>query len=514
MLISITADIGIIGYVDARVPKPAYINQHIALVRLNPEKASGRFISYFLASEESQRVFRSTTDTGAKAGMSLGSVQKILAAFPPTTDEQRAIAAALSDTDALLDGLDRLVAKKRAIKQAAMQQLLTGKTRLPGFSGKWEVRRIGDILSIKHGKSQKAVEASDGSYPILATGGKIGTASQFLYDKPSVLIGRKGTINQPQYMDRPFWSVDTLFYSEMKRENVAKFFYYGFCLIDWMQYNEASGVPSLNAKTIESIEFTCPEPEEQAAIAPLLSDMDAEITALETRRAKTRALKQAMMQELLTGRTRLLPPVAKPVANIVDFPVAKTKAKSHNWQINEAVVISVLVSRFGTEQYPMGRKRCTKLAYLMHRHVEHVAEGFRKKAAGPYNPDVKYRGPEGIAQKNGYIRQHRNGSFAGFVAAGNIGKADAYFMEWYGQEVLEWLEQFRYKKNDDLELLATVDMAAEELKQKGSFVALESVKALIAAHPEWKAKLSREIFSDSNILRAIRDVSALFTEQG
>lgn len=224
----------------------------------------------------------------------------------PPVCEQRAIATALSDMDALLDGLGRLIAKKRAVKQATMQQLLTGQTRLPGFSGEWKVKRLEDALAIKHGKSQKDVEANDGSYPILATGGQIGLASQPIYGKPSVLIGRKGTINQPQYMDKPFWSVDTLFYSEMKNGNIAKFFYYRFCLIDWMQYNEASGVPSLNARTIEGIECVFPDPVEQIAIVEVLSDIDAEITALETHRTKTHALKQAMMQELLTGRTRLV----------------------------------------------------------------------------------------------------------------------------------------------------------------------------------------------------------------
>lgn len=226
---------------------------------------------------------------------------------PPQT-EQRAIASALSDVDALLSGLDRLIAKKRDLKQAAMQQLLTGQTRLPGFEGEWEVKRLGDLLTICHGKSQHEVEVDDGAYPILATGGQIGTAKRPLYDKPSVLIGRKGTINQPQYMDTPFWTVDTLFYSAMKEDNSARFLYYRFCLIDWMQYNEASGVPSLNARTIESIEVHCPGPLEQEVIAKVLSDMDAELAALEARREKTRLLKQGMMQELLTGKTRLITP--------------------------------------------------------------------------------------------------------------------------------------------------------------------------------------------------------------
>jgi type I restriction enzyme, S subunit len=227
-------------------------------------------------------------------------------ALPPTKDEQVAIAGALSDADALIESLDQLIAKKSQIKQGAMQELLTCKKRLPGFSGEWEVRRIGDVLSIVHGKSQKAVIDPNGPYPILATGGQIGTANRFLYDKPSVLIGRKGTIDQPQFMDEPFWTVDTLFHSVIREPNNAKFLFYRACLINWRQYNEASGVPSLNASTIEQIEIRVPTSLEQAAIARVLSDMDAEIAALEEKLAKARQIKQGMMQELLTGGIRLI----------------------------------------------------------------------------------------------------------------------------------------------------------------------------------------------------------------
>ena len=224
----------------------------------------------------------------------------------PSVAEQQAIAEALSDADALIESLDQLIAKKRQIKQGAMQELLTGKRRLPGFRGEWDAKRLGTLLTIRHGKSQKGVESIDGAYPILATGGQIGKTNQFLCDKPSVLIGRKGTIDQPQYMDTPFWTVDTLFYSEIHSKNNAKFLFYRFCLIDWMQYNEASGVPSLNARTIEDVEILCPELVEQTAIATILSDMDTELAALESRLAKARQIKQGMMQELLTGRIRLL----------------------------------------------------------------------------------------------------------------------------------------------------------------------------------------------------------------
>lgn len=286
-------------------PEPCAIQNALLRFRANAD-TSATFASYLFRHCQQTGVFaRIALQTTSVAHLGGSRFERLRLAWP-TGEEQRAIAAALSDVDALLAGLDRLIAKKRDLKQAAMQQLLTGQTRLPGFHGEWEAKRLGDMLTIRHGRNQREVEDPNGSFPILATGGPIGTASQALYDKPSVLIGRKGTINQPRYMDTPFWTVDTLFYSEMRGDNNARFLYYRFCLIDWMQYNEASGVPSLNARTIENVEVAAPSPAEQTAIATVLSDMDAELAALEARRDKTRMLKQGMMQELLTGRTRLV----------------------------------------------------------------------------------------------------------------------------------------------------------------------------------------------------------------
>ncbi len=277
----------------------------VALLRFDEKSHSAAYFLQQFLSNTGQRRMKDAMSGNAITRLTLEKIRKLRLPVAPLS-EQRAIAQALSDVDALIAALDRLIAKKRDIKQATMQLLLTGKTRLPGFSGKWKVKQLSEVLTICHGKNQQEVTAVDGPYPILASGGQIGTASRPLYDKPTVLIGRKGTIDRPQYMDSPFWTVDTLFYSAMKNGNLAKFFYYRFWLIDWMRFNEASGVPSLNARTIERIEFACPEPAEQAAIADILSDMDAELTALEARHDKTRALKQGMMQELLTGKTRLI----------------------------------------------------------------------------------------------------------------------------------------------------------------------------------------------------------------
>jgi type I restriction enzyme, S subunit len=276
------------------------VNQRICI--LSPRGVDGRLLFYLL----DRNAYYLAFDDGAKqTNLRRGEVLACPLGMPKSIEEQRAIAGVLGDVDALIGALDRLIAKKSDLKQAAMQQLLTGQTRLPGFGGKWETKTLGATLTIKHGRSQHQVESANGRYPILATGGEIGRAAQFIYDKPSVLIGRKGTIDRPQYMDTPFWTVDTLFYSIIQEPNDAKFLFYRFCAIDWKQYNEASGVPSLNARTIERIEIKFPGAQEQTAIASVLSDMDSELSALEERLHKTRLLKQGMMQELLTGRIRL-----------------------------------------------------------------------------------------------------------------------------------------------------------------------------------------------------------------
>ncbi len=164
----------------------------------------------------------------------------------------------------------------------------------------WEVKKLGEVLKIKHGKSQKEVEDRSGNIPILGTGGLMGFANTFLYDKPSVLIGRKGTIDKPQFMNTPFWTVDTLFYSEIFDGNNPKFLFYKFLMIDWYSYNEASGVPSLNAKTIEKISIAVPpNSEEQSIISKALSDADTLISGLEKLISKKRNIKKGAMQKLL-----------------------------------------------------------------------------------------------------------------------------------------------------------------------------------------------------------------------
>jgi type I restriction enzyme S subunit len=303
LIMSRNATVGEVAQVTKDHPQFA-MGQDVCLLQRRDKDLSPTYLQALLQSPIIAEQLASTQVGSTFKRANVEQLRSLKVAMPPSP-EQKAIADQLDCIDDHIYAISALITKKRRIKQAAMQELLTGKRRLPGFEGEWAVKRLGESLTICHGRQQHDVEALDGPYPILATGGQIGTADRPLYSKPSVLIGRKGTINKPQYMETPFWTVDTLFYSEMKSGSIAKFFYYLFCSIDWMQFNEASGVPSLNARTIENIEVSCPDLIEQTAIAAVLSEMDAELATLEARREKTRALKQAMMQELLTGRIRL-----------------------------------------------------------------------------------------------------------------------------------------------------------------------------------------------------------------
>lgn len=297
------ASIGRSAVADTRV-EGGNVNQHVCIIRTIENELYPSFLNYFLLSGSGQRQIESFQAGGNRQGLNFRQIRSFILPLPPI-QEQRAIATVLSDVDALLTKLDALIAKKRNLKQAAMQQLLTGQSRLPGFSGNWEIKQLGEVLKVHHGKSQHNIVSIDGAYPILATGGEIGRTNHYLYNKPSVLIGRKGTIDSPQYIETPFWTIDTLYYTEISSMASVKFIFYKLKTIKWRSYNEASGVPSLNTSTIENIQIELPSLAEQRSIATILSDMDAEIAALETRRDKIQLLKQGMMQELLTGRIRL-----------------------------------------------------------------------------------------------------------------------------------------------------------------------------------------------------------------
>ena len=261
----------------------------------------------------------------------------------PPLPEQRAIAEVLGDVDALLGSLEKLIAKKRDLKQAAMQQLLTGKKRLPGFSGEWEVKTLGQLFAFSGGYSASRDQLSAGGHCYLHYGDIHGATKTFVdvradyQNIPKLDIPLKRVASKSLLEDGDVVFVDASEDDEgtsrhvvvVNKENIP--FISGLHTIvaksktnelaheyrrhcfqtagirqQFLFYAVGTKVSGISKSNIPKLKLPVPKVPEQTAIAEVLSDMDAELAALEQRLDKTRELKQGMMQELLTGRTRLV----------------------------------------------------------------------------------------------------------------------------------------------------------------------------------------------------------------
>ncbi|MBA4374426.1 MAG: hypothetical protein C0402_16365 [Thermodesulfovibrio sp.] len=277
-------------------------------------------------------------ESSAQPGLSVSKLLELRLPLP-TFPEQRAIATALSDVDALLAKLDQLIAKKRDLKQAAMQQLLTGQTRLPGFSVEWEVKRLGEVGNCLRGVTYKG-DSDLSPYDTAHTkrllrsnnvqnSTVVTTDIQFVNSErvsekqllrecdilicmangSKALVGKAGFFSISDGYEYTFGAFMGCFRPSIINANTT-FVFFLFQTGRYRNYINnllaGSSINNLTPTSIESLEFSIPSLPEQTAIATVLSDMDAEIAALEARREKTRSLKQGMMQELLTGRIRLV----------------------------------------------------------------------------------------------------------------------------------------------------------------------------------------------------------------
>lgn len=318
ILITITGNsVGNVALVEQEFEE-AYISQHVGMVRLY-EPELGSYVCRYLSPHSPGNPQISGNQSGqSKPGLNLQNLRDFKIAIPSTDSEQHAIASALSDVDALLDGLDRLIAKKRDLKQAAMQQLLTGKTRLPGFSGEWEVETIEaiaeclDDVRVPLNEVQRAQMRGD--IPYCGANGVLDFVNDYVINDDVILMAEDGGYFE-EYETRPIayrmkgkcW-INNHAHILKANPNCDQGFLFNSLVHKNILPFLASGTRAkLNKSEMNKIEIRVPaHKEEQSAIATVLSDMDAELTALEARRDKTRELKQAMMQELLTGRIRLV----------------------------------------------------------------------------------------------------------------------------------------------------------------------------------------------------------------
>ena len=330
----LTVGDGRIGKVFHYINGKFDVHQRVYCISQFSDRLNGRYFFY----QFSSRFYRRSMSMTAKSSVDsvrLEMIAGMKVPIPPLA-EQHAIAAALSDVDALLGGLDQLIVKKRSLKQATMQQLLTGEIRLSGFDGEWEIKCVGEIGTTYGGlagKTKADFGVGRARYvtflnvlksvvidpyqcePVRVEPGE----HQNLIRKGDILFN--GTSETPDDLAMAAVSLkdeDNLFLNSFcfgfrihdPNKHLPLFLAYYFRGPPGRQIMRAlaQGATRYNMSKSQFMALTLSLPlhNEQKAIATVLSDMDAEITALETRRNKTHDLKQAMMQELLTGRTRLV----------------------------------------------------------------------------------------------------------------------------------------------------------------------------------------------------------------
>lgn len=314
--------IGKLLYVNS-IPKPgmATLNSHLLLFRPKNNKYFPKYLYYQLNSTYFKKHIENTKSGSTFFGISQESVGKFKVILPPLK-EQKAIAKALSDVDELIESLEQLIEKKKAIKKGVMQELLTGKKRLPGFDGEWVEKTLGDIGEVKMCKRIFNEETSiNGDIPFykIGTFGKKPDAyiseekyNEFRkkYSFPNVgeiLISAAGTIGRTVIYkgeDAYFQDSNIVWIENDQKLIKNNFLYY---ILKIIQYQTEGGtIQRLYNSILRNARFLCPPLSEQEAITKILNNIDEELNVLVLKVEKYRNIKQGMMQELLTGKTRLI----------------------------------------------------------------------------------------------------------------------------------------------------------------------------------------------------------------
>ena len=232
---------------------------------------------------------------------------------PRSEHEQRSIVSALTDMDALVTGLDQLLAKKFGLKQAAMQQLLSGQIRLSGYEGQWKEKQLGELAQIKTGSRNNEDKNDTGEYPFFVRSEVIERINSYSHDCEAILVPGEGRIGSIFHYINGRFDVHQRVYAITRfRPDVDARFIHLYMTMKFgawaMQNTVKATVDSLRLPTFQTFSiYFPPSKNEQTAIAAVISDMDTELALLEQQRKKARDIKQAMMQELLTGKTRLIP---------------------------------------------------------------------------------------------------------------------------------------------------------------------------------------------------------------
>lgn len=279
--------------------------KNVALIKPDNKKANGSFLNQW-QNFNRENILNTIITGGAQPFLSLNQISNLQIPLPPLS-EQEAIAEALSDADAWIKSLEQLIAKKRLIKQGAMQELLTAKED-------WEVKKLGEVVDFCDNQRRpvKSNDRQSGIYPYYGASGIIDFVSDYIFDGEYLLLGEDGenilSRNLPliYYVNQKCWVNNHAHVLKCNDFIDPKFLLNLLESLDYKNLNSGTAQPKLNKENCFNILLNIPSLTEQTRIAKILSDMDAELEALEGQLGKAKQVKQGMMQELLTGRVRLV----------------------------------------------------------------------------------------------------------------------------------------------------------------------------------------------------------------
>lgn len=294
---------GLLGS-TARIPESGkYIqSQDVALVRCKKDKLDDGF-AYYLISSESVKKQLGAAAQQTKIRHTSPDKIKDCTVYIPEISTQKKIGSILSTLD---QRIENLRAQNRVLEQAAKtiydytflqcagHQTTYNKTLNRNIPVGWEVKKLGDLLTIKNGKDHKHLK--EGSFAVYGSGGLMRKVDSFLYDGESVLIPRKGTLNNVMYVDEKFWTVDTMFYTVMNKPYYGKYIYYSVKDIDFMARNSGTGVPSMTSGYLNTISIILPDTQ-------TLENFNNQVTPL----FKKVQLNAKQIEALTTQRNTLLP---------------------------------------------------------------------------------------------------------------------------------------------------------------------------------------------------------------
>jgi len=277
------------------------LNQRLVRLRAKQDLSDSKFIQYRISTDKFfyHFFYSSKGGTGNQSNVSIEDL-KLLELNFPSKEEQTKIASFLSAVDEKISQLTKKHELLSQYKQGMMQKLFSQQVRFKADDGsefgEWDQLKFKDVIKIKYGKDHKKLD--DGDIPVLGTGGVMRYVDSYLYEGESILIGRKGTIDKPRFISGKFWTVDTLFYTEIGEKILPKFAFQQLLLVNWLNLNEATGVPSLNTTSIGNIELKVPCLAEQTKIANVLSAIDQKIEVVSKQIEQAKQWKKGLLQQM------------------------------------------------------------------------------------------------------------------------------------------------------------------------------------------------------------------------